>query len=586
VNKNSCLSQGTSLDHESASRKIVKWLSLQSLLTCLVGVVVGLIMESEEVTFFFLIYLLVYSASFLLSFIRNLSSATYILFSGINTGIYFLAQLLGKDSPVSSMYIVMVALPFVAVKLSRKGQVLLGFIIPVSLYSFLVFGNGGETFESLKEVKEWIELPLMITLFIAIWTIMYLFDRNRAEKDMIANLLKNEKNLSLDLEKAKRIAEDTSSAKSRFLATLSHELRTPMNSVLGASEMLQTSLHGNKSKEQNDWIGFIMQGAKAAVAQMDQILDFVDLEAGNAKLNKAECLVDEIFAEFQAELAPLCEQNQVQIIWESKGDWPSHIYTDSYRLRKMCFPIFDNAIKFSNGQVQVNIVVFPLENNCFKFEFLVKDNGNGIDPNVKSHVFESFRGADQSYTRKIGGLGIGLSNAKYSLELFEGDLDIASETSGENKGTKVKISFVVKGEIKDKLDNILISDFSNILIVDDVAANRKILQKMILKLGYESESVNDGQFAIDSYQDKYKEIGVGYDLILMDLQMPNVDGFEAVEKIRKIEAETNAKPAAIYIVSANTSQEDKDKADAVGANDFFAKPIRKKDLERILCIAS
>ena len=108
---------------------------------------------------------------------------------------------------------------------------------------------------------------------------------------------------------------------------------------------------------------------------------------------------------------------------------------------------------------------------------------------------------------------------------------------------------------------------------------------MLSKLGHESESANDGQFAIDAYSSKYKKLGVGYGLVLMDLQMPNVDGFEAVRKIREIEAEVSSKPAIVYIVSANTSQEDKDKADAVGADDFFAKPIRKKDLERILGIS-
>lgn len=257
----------------------------------------------------FLLFILLDSlfSFFSFEFYHKFKSFNLPFIFGINTGIYFLAQLQGKDSPVSSMYIIMVVLPFVAVKLSLKGQVLLGFIIPVSLYSFLVFVSVAETLESLRGFKEWKEFPLMIILFIAVWSVMYLFDRNRAEKDMIANLLKNEKNLSLDLEKAKRTAEGASLAKSRILTTLSHELRTPMNSVLDASEMLQMSLKCNESEEQNDWKDLITQGAKATVAQMDQTLDFVDLEAGSAKLNKSECLADEVFAEFQAELAPLCE---------------------------------------------------------------------------------------------------------------------------------------------------------------------------------------------------------------------------------------------------------------------------------------
>jgi signal transduction histidine kinase/ActR/RegA family two-component response regulator len=569
---------------ENASRKIVKWLSLQSALTCFLGVVIGGVLELKELAIFFGIYLVVYSSSLFLSYLKNLIFSIYILFVGINSGIYFLAQLLGRDSPVASMYFVMVALPFVTVKLNRKGQVLLGFVMPMVLYILLVFGENGKPLENLIAIKEWIELPLMITLFMAIWGVMYLFDRNRSEKNMILNLLVNEQVLTAKLGEAKSLAEEASSAKSRFLATLSHELRTPMNSVLGASEMLHGSLQPNESLEQREWITLINQGANATVSQMDQILDFVDLEAGAARLIEKECFVSEIFEELKSELAPMCVQNQVNMDWKSKGDWPTHVMTDAYRLRKMCFPILDNAIKFSNGNVEVEINVSNLNTADYEFEILVKDDGDGIAAKVKEHIFESFQTADQSYTRKIGGLGIGLTNAKYSLELFGGDLNIESEVAGETRGTRVKIHFILKGEVKENKLEITASVIEHILIVDDVAANRKILQKMLSKLQYESSTANDGQLAIDAYRKFYDEGGCGYDLVLMDLQMPNVDGFDAVRSIRKIEAEMKIKPAVIYVVSANTSQEDKDKAREVGADDFYAKPIRKKDLEQILGI--
>lgn len=365
-----------------------------------------------------------------------------------------------------------------------------------------------------------------------------------------------------ELVNAKNLAEKANNAKTRFLGNLSHELRTPMNSIMGALDMLED--HPSESKE---YMELISSGAELSLMQINKLLLFVDLEGGELILKKSPCVLQSVFDKIKAESDLLASQNGVDLIWNVSSDLPRLVNVDERRFVELVIPVLDNAIKFGvNHPVSVDFNIKEKHEESFVLSIQIEDNGPGFPAGDSEPLEESFVLENKSYSRAYGGLGVGLSIVEELVKGFDGLIHFENN---EIQGATVLIEIPL--DILEVENDVVEKPFkgdSRILIVDDILANRKLLCKILTNMGHRVVDVSSGYDAVE-----FVRTAENLDLILMDLQMPNMDGFEAAEKIFEIKPDS-----VMYALSANSSQMDRQKCEELGMKGFLAKPIRKSDL--------
>jgi signal transduction histidine kinase/CheY-like chemotaxis protein len=381
------------------------------------------------------------------------------------------------------------------------------------------------------------------------------------------------KDIEAKLKKQKEKAEASEKTKQLFLAKMSHEIRTPMNAILGFAKLLEESL---TTKEQQEYIRIIIKSGDNLLVILNDILDFSRMEAGKIVFENAVFSPADIVHTAKLMMKPKATQKEVSLVCTVDKRLPKKIMGDSVRLNQILLNLVSNAIKFTNkGEIKIYANFVEERDDSFLLEFGVVDTGIGIALDQQEKVFESFEQAANTDSHRFGGIGLGLSIVKQLIELQKGELFVDSKI-GRGSDFHFRLSFLkYKDAINDVVSEKIETGIADnrgirILVVEDNVINQMLVIKVLKKKGFETELAENGLLALEKYEKK------DFDIILMDLQMPEMDGYEATQKIRALNS--YKKDIPIIALSAHTFKGEYERCMEIGINDFISKPFDSKDL--------
>ena len=372
--------------------------------------------------------------------------------------------------------------------------------------------------------------------------------------------------LSRTLEAARGRAEAATRAKSEFLANMSHEIRTPMNAVIGLSQLaLRTSLDAR----QRDYLGKIKSSATALLGIINDILDFSRVEAGRMSLEKVGFSLNTVLDNVANVTATRAAEKGLELLFRVDPEVPTHLVGDPLRLGQVLLNLVNNAVKVTEGgEVVVSArVVEPLK-EAVRIEFAVRDTGIGMDPEQISRLFQPFSQADTSTTRRYGGSGLGLAISRQIAELMGGGIAVRSK-AGAGSTFTLTVTLGVQPEVAVAEIAAALPSL-RVLVVDDNASARDILSSMLLGWSMRVQSVNSGREAL-RVLDSAALRGETFDLVLIDWQMPGLDGLETA---RAIKGDGHVlKPPAIFMVTAFEREDVVARSEALGVEALLTKPV-------------
>jgi PAS domain S-box-containing protein len=406
--------------------------------------------------------------------------------------------------------------------------------------------------------------------------------RKEAEKQLIA---------------ARKSADNANRSKSEFLANMSHEIRTPVTSILGYSELLSSP--GLNAEEMNSHVSTIQSSAHHLLTIINDVLDLSKIEAGKMTLEFRQVFPVQLIAEVLSSLEPQALAKNLIIKAQSIGPIPRVIVSDAVRLRQILINLLGNAIKFTDsGSVNLTVRIAPKSaDGIDRLAFDVTDTGIGMDPDQLAGLFQPFMQADASTTRRFGGTGLGLSICRRMARLLDGDISVTSELGlGSTFSVSVAMGSLGEAELLESasfqlaasdagLEKVVAGDLrlnGRFLLAEDNPVNRWFLETILRRAGATIDVAENGVSVLEKVSASMERNGDsdssirGYDLILMDMQMPVLDGYEATRRLRE-----QGYKGPILALTAHAMAEDRKKCLEAGCSDYATKPIAKSQLLKL-----
>ncbi|MCX6181501.1 MAG: response regulator [Bacteroidetes bacterium] len=379
--------------------------------------------------------------------------------------------------------------------------------------------------------------------------------------------------------KAKLLAEQTSKAKQDFIANMSHEIRTPMNAIIGFTNLLEET---TLDEVQKDYVKTIQMSGENLLDLINDILDFSKIEAGKLFIEKEEFVLRDTISSVERVLKGKADEKRIKLIINVDPEVPQHLLGDSNRLYQVLMNLVSNAVKFTDkGKVTVEVNKMSQRDGKVKLKFIVADTGIGIHKDNYESIFESFSQISSGTTRKYGGTGLGLAIVKRLIELQQGRIKVSSKLKegstfefelqyalGKNKDSEMEQVFV------ETLD-LSVFKGKKVLLAEDNRMNQKLIENVLGNLGIDLKVVNNGKEVVDLLQNEV------VDILLLDIQMPVMDGFEVANYIRN-NIQGPKRNIPIIAMTAHAFKEERDACLKAGMNDHIAKPIQKEELLRIM----
>lgn len=397
-------------------------------------------------------------------------------------------------------------------------------------------------------------------------------------------------------------AMESAKIKTQFLANMSHEIRTPMNAVLGMTELL---LGTDLNPQQLEYLNILKNSGNNLLVIINEILDYSKLESGEMSLASEEFNLKEELEQIEKLFKSSLQDKSIQFFIDYDSQIPHFLKGDSHRIRQVLVNLTSNAIKFTDtGYVKIKVILDGMltpsdyldeltgnsSTTKIKLRFEVEDTGIGIKPEDRKKIFSSFFQADSSSTRKYAGTGLGLAICQQLVELMNGQIGVNSEFG---KGAKFWFTVILESltpDIREKQSEASDSirerlakkhqpeslDTLKILVVEDTKINQKVILQQLKRLKCTADCVNNGQEALDRLQLNT------YDIVLMDCQMPVLDGYAATEQIRQRERQPGTIKTVVIGLTAYAMKGDREKCLHAGMDDYLSKPVSMDDLAAML----